>query len=87
MHLVRYVRQQRYLSGSLDRYHQTPLMLCADSCSPARKDFAALGQVSLDFSGIFIVDILSSVDTKLAYFPTFPAMWFVISIVRHLTPP
>jgi hypothetical protein len=83
--LVCYIRQQRNLTGALDRDHQLTLMLSADTSRSARENFASLGNKSADFRRILIIYRLALINTELTYFSALAAMASAILLVSQST--
>ncbi len=54
------------MTGALDGYRQSPLMLCACSADPSGKDLSALRDILLDLVNILIIDRRTCFYTKTA---------------------
>ena len=52
------VRKHRHVSCTLDRYSERSLVLCAVAGDSSRKNLASLRDVSLELSGILVIDRL-----------------------------
>lgn len=83
------VGQESKMTGALDSGGQFSLMLRANACYTAGKDFSSFGYVTAELGGILIVDVLGFVYAEstdlLAAFSHAAAALF--SIVCHNYPP
>ena len=52
------VGKKSKMTSTLDSGCQLSLMLCANACYTARKDFTSLGSVAAELTGILVVDVL-----------------------------
>ena len=76
--LISNVRQQRYLTGALDRLSQLTLMHRAGAGSPTGQDLAAVGHVPFQLRGVFIVDIRAFIHAELANFSPLAVLRIVL---------
>jgi hypothetical protein len=62
--LIRRVRQQRDVAGTLDRFRQHALMRRTTTGDSSRQDLASFGQVVLQQPDVFEIDKVYFVDTE-----------------------